>query len=242
MNFYWGTITALFDLPEKSEGQQESEVLLQQLGNILGKADRDLLIVSPYFVPGKGGTKALIQAVQRGARVRVFTNSLASTDVGAVHAGYKKYRRELLEGGVELFEMLPNLETSGNSDRQFSYSGSGGASLHAKMFLFDQQQVFIGSMNLDPRSVVINTEIGLLIDSPAMTQDLEARLMANRDELFYSIKLEPKNASKPAGPKQLVWIEHRDGGEIRHTREPETTLWKRLGVGFIGLLPVESQL
>jgi len=242
LEFYWGKITAVFDLPEKSEGGGDSDVLLKQLGNLLGQAEQDLLIVSPYFVPGKAGAEALTRAVQRGARVRVFTNSLASTDVGAVHAGYKKYRRQLLEGGVELFEMLPQLQEGEEINKQLAYSGSSAASLHAKMFLFDRQKVFIGSMNLDPRSVVINTEIGLLIDSPALAQDLENQLNGIYRELFYSVVLEPKNPGKPAGKQRLVWIQYRDGEEIRYTREPETSFWQRFLIGFIGLLPVESQL
>jgi len=242
LSFYWGKITTVFDLPEKSAGGDDADILLKQLGNLLGQAEKDLLIVSPYFVPGKQGTAALIKAVQRGARVRVFTNSLASTDVGAVHAGYKKYRRQLLEGGVELFEMLPKLQEGDEIKKKLAYSGSSAASLHAKMFLFDRQQVFIGSMNLDPRSVAINTEIGLLIDSPALAHDLQGRFDAIYRELFYSVVLEPKNPDKPAGKQRLVWIEYRDGREIRYTRDPETSFWQRFSVGFIGLLPVDSQL
>jgi putative cardiolipin synthase len=242
LEFYWGKITAVFDQPEKSEGGGDSEVLLKQLGNLLGQAEKDLLIVSPYFVPGKAGTEALVKAVQRGARVRVFTNSLASTDVGAVHAGYKKYRRKLLEGGIELFEMLPKLQEGEEINQRLAYDGSSAASLHAKMFLFDRQRVFIGSMNLDPRSVVINTEIGLLIDSPALAQDLEAQFNAIYRELFYSVVLEPKNPGKPGGKQHMVWIEYRDGEEKRYTKDPETTFWQRFKVGFIGLLPVDSQL
>jgi putative cardiolipin synthase len=242
LEFYWAKITAVSDVPDKSSGDNESEVLLKQLGNLLGQAKQDLFIVSPYFVPGKQGTEALVETVARGARVRVFTNSLASTDVGAVHAGYKKYRRQLLEGGVELFEMLPQLQEGEEINERLAYGGSSAASLHAKLFLFDRMQVFIGSMNLDPRSVVINTEIGLLIDSPAMAQDLEAQFNAIYRELFYSVMLEPKNPAKPAGKQHMVWIEYRDGVEIRYTKDPETTFWQRLKAGLIGLLPVESQL
>ncbi|MCJ7815461.1 MAG: phospholipase D-like domain-containing protein, partial [Xanthomonadales bacterium] len=100
VELYWGVITALFDLPEKALGQ-ETDLLIHQLGNLLGSMQKDVLIISPYFVPGKKGTAALVTAAESGVRVRVFTNSLAATDVGAVHAGYKKSRRKLLEGGVE---------------------------------------------------------------------------------------------------------------------------------------------
>ena len=238
---YWGEITALFDLPEKVLGQ-ETDLLLQQLGGLLGQVQQDILIISPYFVPGKEGTAQLIAARQRGARVRVFTNSLAATDVAAVHAGYKKSRRDLLQGGVELYEMKPTLSGDQNTQQKLSYSGSSGASLHAKMFVFDRQRVFVGSMNLDPRSIDINTEIGLLIDSPELASSLLDRFESRHDRAFYEVRLEPKDTDRPDGRLQLVWIEHNDGEQVRHTREPETTFWQRFSVGFISLFPVDSQL
>ena len=239
VDLYWGEITALFDLPEKTLGE-ETEILLEQLGSLLGSVNEDMLIVSPYFVPGKKGTAALVAAVERGVRVRVFTNSLAATDVSAVHAGYKKSRRKLLEGGVELFEMLPKADE--DIQGKLAFSGSSGASLHAKMFVFDRRRVFIGSMNLDPRSIDINTEIGLLIDSPELALDLGSRFDNRYATIFYSVALEPKNPDKPDGKQRVVWIEQKNGEEIRHTKEPNTTFWQRLGVGFISLFPVDSQL
>jgi len=242
LEFHWGRITALHDLPDKVQDERESEVLLSQLGGLLGQVQEDLLIISPYFVPGKDGTRALVAAARRGVRVRVVTNSLASTDVGAVHAGYKSSRRELLEGGVELFEMMPRLDADAVKSSGFSFSGSSGASLHAKMFVFDRQRVFIGSMNLDPRSVQINTEIGLLIDSPELAARLHGQLLGSIESACYAVVLEPRDAGKPAGRKELTWIEDRDGEKVRYDKEPQTTFWQRFGVGFIGLFPVDSQL
>lgn len=241
IELYWGEITALFDLPGKALGE-ETDLLLGQLFHLLGNNRKDLLIISPYFVPGKKGTATLVAAAKQGARVRIFTNSLAATDVGAVHAGYKKYRRKLLEGGVKIFELMPRPSVDETASRKLAFSGSSGASLHAKMYIFDQQRVFIGSMNLDPRSVAINTEIGLLIDNAEMATDLENRLDKGKDNAFYSLALEPKNKDKPGGSKRLVWIEVKDGEEIRYTKEPHTTSWQRFKVGLIGLLPIESQL
>jgi len=241
VGFYWGEITALFDSPEKTLGQ-ETDLLLQQLRNMVGASSEDILIVSPYFVPGKDGSNRLVGAAQRGVRVRVFTNSLASTDVAAVHAGYKKSRRDLLEGGVELFELMPRLNADQEQQKNLAFSGSSGASLHAKMFLYDRQRVFIGSMNLDPRSVNLNTEIGLLIDSPKLAADLEERFNRLPATAFYSVALEPKNPDKPAGKQRIVWVEQKNGEEIRHSSEPNTTFWQRFGVCLISLLPVDSQL
>jgi len=238
---YWGPVTALFDYPEKVLGETP-ERLVDQLGDLLGAVDDDLLIISPYFVPGKQGVAALVAAAQRGVAVRVFTNSLAATDVAAVHAGYKKSRRDLLQGGVELYEMMPRLNVDEDAQRSLAFSGSSGASLHAKMFIIDRARVFIGSMNLDPRSLDLNTEIGLLVDSPELATELMRGFGANWRSAFYSVALEPKNPDKPDGSKSLVWVEQRDGREIRHLKEPETTAWQRFMVGLIGLLPIDSQL
>jgi len=237
---FWGKISVLYDSPDKMS-EDDSSVLLRQLGQVLGQAKTDLLIISPYFVPGKEGTHKLVEAVQRGVRVRVATNSLASTDVGAVHAGYKKYRVKLLQGGVELFELMPELGL-GEDVSKLSFLGSSGASLHAKTFTFDQQQTFIGSMNLDPRSVLINTEIGLLIDSPALAEYLETRFDQNLHNAFYTVKLVPKNPAKPDGRKRLEWIEYRGNETVRYDKEPHTTAWQRFMINLIGLLPIDSQL
>ena len=241
VKLYWGEIVALSDAPEKVLGEG-SELLVDQLGGLLGRVERDLLIVSPYFVPGREGADALVEAARRGVNVEVYTNSLAATDVGAVHAGYKKSRRDLLEGGVELFEMMPSLNTDEDGQRSLAFSGSSGASLHAKMFIIDRRMVFIGSMNLDPRSIDLNTEIGLLIDSPELAERLAGGIRERREAGFYSVILEPKNPDKPGGAQRLVWIEQRNGDEVRWTKEPQTTFWQRLGVGFISLFPIDSQL
>ena len=241
VKLYWGEIVALSDAPEKALGERP-ELLVDQLGSLLGRVEEDLLIVSPYLVPGKDGTAALVGAAQRGVQVEVYTNSLAATDVGAVHAGYKKSRRDLLEGGVGLFEMMPNLNADEDGQRRLAFSGSSGASLHAKMFIIDRRLVFIGSMNLDPRSIDLNTEIGLLIDSPELAENLSDNIRDRRETGFYSVILEPKDPDKPDGARRMVWIEHRQGEDIRWTKEPRTTFWQRLGVSFISLFPIDSQL
>ena len=112
---------------------------------------KELIIFSPYFVPGEAGTALLTQLAGRGVRVRILTNSLASNDVGLVHSGYSKYRKALLRGGVELHELNKDLARE-DSEVKRRWRGSSRASLHAKSFVFDRRQVFIGSFNLDPRS------------------------------------------------------------------------------------------
>lgn len=243
LEFYWGRITPLYDAPGKHAREDDNPLLLQQVSNLVGEAQRQLVIVSPYFVPGKIGTRALVALAQRGVEVRVYTNSLAATDVAAVHAGYSKYREDLVAGGVEVYELKPLPGELADETLKSSFAGSSsGASLHAKVYFFDRQQVFVGSMNLDPRSVEINTEIGLLIDSPPLAQALLANLPQGPSEGWYSVVLEPRDADKPAGPTQLVWLTTEAGEPLRYTDEPLTTFWQRFGVGIIGLFPVESQL
>jgi len=242
MRFYWGDIVAFHDIPDKMQGADEASLLLNQLRGEVGRIDSDLLIISPYFVPSKQGVGSLVAAVQKGALVRVVTNSLASTDVAAVHAGYKKSRRQLIEGGVELFEMIPVLEKGNKVSREISFYGSSAASLHAKTFIIDRQRVFIGSMNLDPRSIQLNTEIGLLIENPELAGYIEDRITDDIASACYSVVLEPKNPDRPDGRNRLVWIEHRQDGDIRFYKDPQTTAWQRFIVGLIGLFPVDSQL
>ncbi|MEJ2385063.1 MAG: phospholipase D family protein [Xanthomonadales bacterium] len=239
--FYHGRITTLSDRPEKVLGENP-ERLVDQLGNLLGRIDEDLLIISPYFVPGKEGVRALNAAAARGAQVRVYTNSLAATDVAAVHAGYRKSRRDLLAGGVELYEMMPRLAADEAGERSLAFSGSSGASLHAKMFIIDRRRVFIGSLNLDPRSIDLNTEIGLLIESPELAAHLAAGIERTQDNAFYSVRLEPDNPGEPGGSGKLIWVEHRDGATIEYDKEPQTTAWQRFMVRFISLFPIDSQL
>ncbi len=243
LEYYWGEIVPLYDAPDKHNRDDGSALLLQQVKNLVGETERELVIVSPYFVPGKTGTRVLVAAARQGVRVRVYTNSLAATDVPAVHAGYRKYREDLLDGGVEVYELKPLPGELADENLGSSFAGSStGASLHAKLYFFDRQQVFVGSMNLDPRSVEINTEIGLLIKSPPLTQALLADLPEGPSEGWYSLVLEPRDASNPEGRTRLVWLTTEGGEPLRYTSEPLTTFWQRLGVGFIGLFPVESQL
>lgn len=109
-------------------------------------------VITPYLVPGKEGTALLTQLARRGVRVRILTNSLASNDVGVVHAGYSKYRKDLLAAGIELYELNKKLTREQRKEKKCK-GGSSKASLHAKSFVLDREQIFIGSLNLDPRAV-----------------------------------------------------------------------------------------
>jgi len=170
-------------------------------------------------------------------RVRILTNSLVSTDVSAVHAGYAKYRKYLLRDGVELYEVDRSLTPEQRRQKQ-GVGGSSKASLHAKSFIIDRKRLFIGSLNLDPRSVVENTEIGIVVDSTDIAVGMSEWFDQSIDEVAFRLALEQDRN----GDEILVWHRSIDGLDYRYTTEPNTGFWRRFGVGFLKLLPIESLL
>jgi putative cardiolipin synthase len=238
--FFWGTAHVLVDDPAKVTRATDDTQghLLPQLHQLGLPMRTELLIVSPYFVPGDAGVAWLRGLVQSGARVTVLTNSLAASDVGAVHAGYKKYRLALLEAGVRLYEIRPEaIEYARGKDKNRQIGGSR-ASLHAKTFVYDRRAVFVGSLNLDPRSVQLNTEIGVVCDSEPFATALVGGVEGSLDKVAW--RLERK--VEPGGKPHLVWIETTAEGTRRRSEEPGVSAWRQIGVWFLGLLPIESQL
>jgi putative cardiolipin synthase len=171
----WARAQVVQDDPSKVlQPPERSELhLLPRLLATMGEAARELGIISPYFVPTKEGTATLAALAQRGVKVRVLTNSLAATDVAPVHAGYAKYREELLRKSVHLYELKPSAE---EKDRDKRGGGSSDASLHAKTVAVDRSRIFVGSFNFDPRSARLNTEMGVVLDSAALAKRLSAAL------------------------------------------------------------------
>lgn len=208
--------------------------LSEELGLYLDNTANELLIISPYFVPGKSGVAFFRELRNRNVRVRILTNSLASNDVAIVHSGYAKYRRALLKMGVELFELNSNL---GKEVKKGSFYESK-ASLHAKAFIIDREKVFIGSLNLDPRSVVENTEIGIIFESAKIANELETVFDKGTDKVAYRLELKKDRD----GFEYIVWHGLVDGEPKTLYSEPNTSFWQRFKAGFLMLLPVESQL
>lgn len=225
----------LADSPEQkdedasSHDNPQSHVGEGLMGYLTG-SDKDALLMSAYFVPGKFGTHELVKLRERGVRVEVLTNSLASTDVGAVHAGYSRYRKTLLAAGAELWEMKPLLDARAS---HFSMGGSSHASLHTKAYVFDERYFFVGSFNLDPRSAVLNTEMGLLFDCPDVARRLRAGVTAALPDTAYRVYLEKG---------ELRWEEQTDNGPVVYDKEPKTGFWKRSKVWWLKLLPIEGEL
>ena len=230
----WTTVRLVSDDPAKGLGQAKSETLVpQRLREVLGQPTRELLLVSPYFVPTDSGTRALTDLSGQGIQVSVLTNSLAATDVPAVHAGYAKRRAALLRGGVKLFELKPDGMAPRSSPEDRGLMGSSGASLHAKTFAMDGQRVFVGSFNLDPRSAALNTESGFVIDSAPMAAQIATAFAEQLPKRSYVLRLDSQG--------QVEWLNPSSSDEstklLHH--EPQTPLWKRAMVRVLAWLPIE---
>jgi putative cardiolipin synthase len=246
----WGRAALLYDDPGKITRAAEDTAghLVPQLRALDVQPQRTLLIVSPYFVPAEAGVAWLRGLRERGVAVTVLTNSLAATDVAAVHAGYKRYRETLLRMGVVLYEVKPMHDpeaaagTSGKSTKsgntKLSAFGSSRASLHAKTFVADDSAVFIGSMNLDPRSVQLNTELGVVCVSPALAAQVAGAILPNLGRIAWRLAEE----DNPERGRQLIWIDEANPDAAPLTTEPESSVLRRVGVWFMGLFPIESQL
>ncbi len=216
----------LSDQPSKIFKEEGSSNVLTGLLDTFAAAKRSILIVSPYFVPGKRGSKFLVARVKDGKQVVVLTNSLAATDVALVHGGYAAHRRALLRGGVELYELK-----SLGPPTKLTLTGSSNASLHTKAALVDRRVAFVGSYNLDPRSTSLNTEMGLLIEQPDIAAEIE-RLIATQTsgDRAWRVSIDANGS--------LQWS---DGEVISHT-DPDASLMRKLQAWLAQILPIESQL
>jgi putative cardiolipin synthase len=234
LGFEWARTRMVSDDPAKGLGGAAPETLLtEQLREIIGDPMRELELVSPYFVPTAQGVKAFALMAQRGVRIRVLVNSLAATDVDAVHSGYAKRRKALLAAGITLYEMRL-VPPEDEAERRAGPFGSSGASLHAKTFSVDRARVFVGSFNFDPRSANLNTELGFVIESPPIAQRIESAFDGGIPAAAYEVHL-PETG-------ELYWTEQRAGEVIRHDVEPDTHLVQRVAVWLLSLLPLEPLL
>jgi putative cardiolipin synthase len=231
--YVWAPTRMISDDPAKGLAhEKQHDLLVRRLREVLGALQRELYVVSPYFVPTRRGTVFFCAQARAGVRVSILTNSLEATDVVAVHAGYIKRRRALLRAGVRLFELR---RTSPQRRRLLRVrgsagGGSSGASLHSKTFSLDRERLFIGSFNFDQRSVHLNTEMGFIIDSPELAQTSANAFDADVPGNAYEVRL---------CEGKLQWIEHNEETEIIHDTEPGTTRWQRAVVRAISWLPIE---
>ena len=191
-----------------------------------------------YFIPGESGVRYLEGMRGRGVGIKVLTNALAATDEPEVHAGYSKYRVPLLEAGVDLYELRP---IPGKPPRR-ALGTSSGESLHAKSMVVDSRIVFVGSMNLDPRSRKLNTEMGVIVDSPDLAAAISRYFdRATAPENAYHVVLE-KTSDKPGAKPELRWKAVDDGKPVTYDHDPETSRWLRFKVSVMRILPIEGML
>lgn len=220
--------------PSAAEVATPSEVFTALRGAI-ENAKREVVMVSPYLVPGEKGRELLCALAARRVRVRVLTNSLASTDVAVVHAGYARHRPQLVACGVHLYELRPQ----GAATSATRIGLSSGARLHSKAIVVDGQIVFIGSMNLDPRSRQLNTELALRIDSDELARQITGLFNeATAPDQAFHVGLDPPGSAQA----RVHWDAVEDGKPVRYTREPLASAWLRWVLPLLGALAPEELL
>ena len=238
----WSRIHIVSDDPAKGLGQaKRSGLLVDQLHRVLGKPEKSLSLVSPYFVPTAAGTEALARLGRSGVAVRVLTNGYETTDVPLVHAGYAQYRRALLQSGVVLYEKqrltapIDKDQSSPKRVPRLHLLGSSGSSLHAKTLAIDSERAFVGSFNFDPRSALLNTELGFVIDSPPLARQIERAFDAEVPQRAYTLALSANG--------EIEWrSSNAAAAGLRptvQTTEPGSHWWSRLGLKILSWLPIE---
>ena len=239
----WAKAEVLYDDPQKTKvekGEEPGSLLRHRLEAALQTVKTEVRVVSPYLVPGEDGMKLIEKLRSRNIRVRILTNSLAATDMPIAHVGYSHYRVRLLEDGVELYEVRPFLGEPGDGHERLKSRHTDQFALHAKVFVLDDQRLFLGSMNFDYRSLRLNTEIGLLIESPELARKVSER---------FDAIAQPANSFIPTlgapdvlGKRQLVWKTEENGKLVELTYEPSGDVLRGLQANLLSLLPIDDLL
>jgi cardiolipin synthase C len=239
----WAHAQVVCDSPDKKDvenGALAGRLMTRSVGGAAGAVQSELLIVTPFYIPADEEVQLLKGLRQRRVRVRILTNSLESTPDLVAQSGYRHYRIALLEDGVDLYEVRSLLGNARGSGQTAMLSRYGNYALHAKLFVFDRRQLFIGSMNFDQRSKRLNTEVGLIIDSPELAQQTAVRFEAMaQPENSYALALRPHDVGSPP---RLVWRTREEGKAVEYAREPARSRWQRLKVKLLSLLPLAGEL
>jgi putative cardiolipin synthase len=223
-----GTARVIYDEPLVGEKIPPAQ-LIETLGELAGNAQHELLISTPYFIPHEDFYQGVPDLISRGVRVVVLTNSLGSTNHPIVHSGYKKHRKKVIKMGVELFEMRHDATARGKFDTPPVQSKAFG--LHAKYIIIDRRFTFVGSLNLDPRSIYINTEMGLIIDSANLAQGVVREFEEElKPENSWQVLLDDKG--------RLFW----KAGDTVVRKEPARSFWQRFQSAFFGIFDLDDQL
>lgn len=242
-NLSWAPATLLYDAPDKKQardGSRFGRLMYGPVADRIAATRSELIMITPYFVPVPAEIQLLEQERDRNVRVRLLTNSLMSAPDLVAHAGYMHYRPALLENGVHLYEIRADLGSTRGSGESRKLTRYGNFALHAKLFVFDRTSLFVGSMNLDQRSVRLNTEMGLIIDSNQLANDVATRFNAlTTPENSYEIALRSTSThDKPA----LTWKTQENGKPVEYLKEPSRNFRQKLEVHLLSLLPLDQEL
>ena len=239
----WANAQVVFDSPDKKrveKGEIVGELMHRTVADAVAGVRSELLMVTPFLIPGNDGMRLFEDLRKRGVRVRILTNSLESTPELAAQSGYMRYRVPLLEDGVQLYEIRALLGNARGSGESPAATLSGNYALHAKLFVFDRQRLYIGSMNFDQRSHHLNTEVGLIIDSPELARQTAARfesIVVPANSYALALRKDPAG-----GAPKLIWRTREDGKDIDYDSEPARSAWQRTQVEFMSLLPLDGEL
>ncbi|MHC9235811.1 phospholipase D family protein [Pseudooceanicola sp. 502str34] len=223
---YSATAEVLSDTPDKLRQKVRGgpRLLAEGLMQRIVAAQKQVTIITPYFVPEEWGASMLEELVARGVRVRVVTNSLAATNHPYVHGGYLPFRDRLLAAGIELYEVKPFLRDA--PDHRLT--------MHTKLVLIDDTDTFVGSLNFDPRSIKVNTEMGVVVHSASLTRDLLAGIEDDIARLTYHLSLDSEG--------KTLWSARDAGGAYSFHDEPTAGAFRKLIANLAWLLPVDGQL
>jgi putative cardiolipin synthase len=221
MGLLWGEARAIADPPTKPATMTADEAIAtsvtMKVWALLLDAKTEVDLTSPYLVPGERGMAAFEDLARRKVKLTLLTNSLAANDEPLVHTGYARYRERLLQSGADLYELSPQRTSAGE---RFGMFGKSLGRLHAKTAAIDRTRIFIGSMNLDPRSASQNTEMGLVVDSPQLAREMLRIINISKLQNSYRLRLAKDNGA-------LQWLTNDGEKEVILTSEPESGFFQR---------------
>ncbi len=220
------------DSPEKllnPVGDTGQATLAREKAERFRGAQREVIIITPYFIPMESGSRLIETLLARGVRVSIVTNSLASTNHVPVYAAYARYRKRLLRAGAEFYEIRAD-----GAGRENARGNPEVVTLHTKVTLIDGETIFVGSLNFDPRSLLINSEMGLFIESETLAENLTRVVRGELRGATYQVELD--------GDGELCWVDRSDGKPLILGSPPQAGWGRRFTAGFYGLLPIENQL
>jgi len=231
--FTWAPYSLAVDSPDKSirSKAETSLSITTALSESLLAAEEEIIIISPYFVPLRSGINILSDLQARGVQIIIITNSLAASNQISVHGGYAPARKPLLRNGVEIYEVRAD---AGISGAQIVAASGAKATLHSKAFIVDRKEIFIGSFNFDPRSMEINTELGVIIRSPEIAEELAIAVDEALPTQAYEVFLDGNN--------RLRWRGLEAGQQVILDTEPQSSWSQRFMAGFYRMLPIRGQL